>query len=529
MRRIPAAGVLSVVAALLLVSSGGTHAVKEGGTFRVASLTGRVKTIDPQLVGSVQEAQLLDPACATLVAFPDKPLPGGFRLTPSLAQAEPVVSRDGRTYTFTIRKDARFSTGAPVTAQAIVRAIERLLDPAMLGLTDLAALIVGGDDVLAGKTKTPSGAIARGRTLTLKLTRREPTFLPNWVSGFCAVPPNLPADAEGAKAPLPSPAPYYVAEYLPGERLVLERNRFYRGERPQHVARFVADLAADFPLVIDQVASGTFDTLVGQCCAERTADLAQKYGVNKSQLWVVPSSGLRMFHLNTSRPLFRNNVKLRQAVNFAVDRKAFAREAGFLANTPTDQYLLPGSPGYRDERIYPLKGPNVEKAQALARGHTRGGKAVLYTLDNLIDSAQAQILQQNLRAIGLELEIKQFPNPLFFQKITTRGEPFDLARVQWIRPDLNCLFNGRTIGQPTSCNISHFNSPKYNRLLDRASRLTGEARDRAYGELDVQLSRDAAPATPVAVNNSIAFVSARVGVGCVVMNPSLDLTAVCLK
>ena len=54
------------------------------------------------------------------------------------------------------------------------------------------------------------------------------------------MPPNLPADPEGAKAPLPSAAPYYVAEYVPGERLVLERNRFYKGERPHHVTRFVA-------------------------------------------------------------------------------------------------------------------------------------------------------------------------------------------------------------------------------------------------------------------------------------------------
>ena len=82
----------------------------------------------------------------------------------------------------------------------------------------------------------------------------------------------------------------------------------------------------------------------------------------------------------------------------------------------------------------------------------------------------------------------------------------------------------RTGGQP---NWSYFNSPKYNRLFDEASRLTGDERYRAYGELDVQLSRDAAPAIPIANLNAIAFVSARVG--CVVMNPYLDLTAVCLK
>jgi hypothetical protein len=64
-------------------------------------------------------------------------------------------------------------------------------------------------------------------------------------------------------------------------------------------------------------------------------------------------------------------------------------------------------------------------------------------------------------------------------------------------------------------------------LLEEASRLTGAARYRAYGELDVRLSRDAAPAIPFAALNAWAFVSKRTG--CVIMNPGLDLTAVCLK
>jgi hypothetical protein len=55
----------------------------------------------------------------------------------------------------------------------------------------------------------------------------------------------------------------------------------------------------------------------------------------------------------------------------------------------------------------------------------------------------------------------------------------------------------------------------------------GRARERAYGDLDIRLSRDAAPGIPYGVTNALTFVSARVG--CVVLNPFLDLTAVCLK
>jgi ABC-type transport system substrate-binding protein len=520
--------------ALLLVPAAGTHGIKEGGTFRVATATGLVTTIDPGLPMLGVNLDLLYPACATLMAYPDKRRPAGYRLEPSLAESDPVVSANGRTYTFTIRKDAQFSDGKPVTARAFARALERILDPKMEGEVGDWLTIVGAQDVVDGKAPTARGVVARGRTLTLSFTK--PGFGPLTVlglmTGLCAVPPSLPVDPEGARAPLPSPAPYYVAEYVPGERLVLERNRFYSGDRPHHVARFVANLAVDLGSAVDLVAQGTFDTVFGVNAVQlRSAELAKRYGVNKpgGQFFIEPGAGIRVFHLNTSRPLFKNNRKLRQAVNFAVNRAALAREAGFSAEIPTDQYLLPGSPGHRDERIYPLKGPDLKKARALAKGRTRDGKAVLYTTAQTVDVSQAQILQKNLEAIGLELEIKVVAD--IFGKLSTPGEPFDIGRARWFGGrDPSVLpfwFDGRTIGQPGSGNLSYFNSPKYNRLLDEASRLTGAARYRAYGELDVEISRDAAPMIPVSRVSTFAFVSARVG--CVVMNPSLDLTAVCLK
>jgi ABC-type transport system substrate-binding protein len=515
-RALPAV-VAAVGAALLLAATGTPRGIKEGGTLRVAFLVGNFDTIDPALVNLPSEGQLLAPACGTLLVYPNKPPPAGYRAVPSLAEAEPVVSRDGRMYTFTIRKDARFSDGKPVTAHAFARALDRVRDPAMESLDASAFQDVRDVD-------------AKGRTLTLRLSKR-PLYLLDDITALCAVPPNLTADPEGARAPLPSAGPYYVSEYVPGERLVLERNRFYRGERPHHVDRITADLAAGIGAAVDQVADGTFDYVMPPINATQTEDLARRYGVNKpgGQFFVRAGAGVRVFFLNTSQPLFRKNPKLRQAVNFAVDRKAIAREAGLYAETTTDQYLLPDTPGYRDEPIYPRKRPDLKRARSLAKGRTRGGKAVLYTTTRPEDISQAQILQKNLRAIGLELEIKQLAGTLQ-DKLRTPGEPFDLGRARLFTspdPTLLHIFDGRTIGQSGSVNFSYFDSPKYNRLLDQASHLTGAARYRAYGELDVMLSRDAAPAIPISVVNALAFVSKRTG--CVVMNPFLDLTAVCLK
>src|SRR4029453_10223422 len=149
------------------------------------------------------------------------------------------VTAGGKTYTFTVRKGLRFNTGVPVTAASFVHAIERILNP---DLDSPAASsfhdVVGAQAVLSGAATTASGITARGNRLVVRLTKPSGD-LPGRLASVCAVPPNLPLNSEGVPAPLPSPAPYYVAQYNPGKLVVLERNRFYRGRRPHHVSRFI--------------------------------------------------------------------------------------------------------------------------------------------------------------------------------------------------------------------------------------------------------------------------------------------------
>ena len=110
--------------------------------------------------------------------------------------------------------------------------------------------------------------------------------------GLCAVPESLPVDPEGAKAPLPSPAPYFVAQYVPGERIVLERNRFYKGARPQHVDRFDVELGVDIATAFGRVEDGSADYALGPPTyfVENAARLARRYGVNKGQFFVDPGT-----------------------------------------------------------------------------------------------------------------------------------------------------------------------------------------------------------------------------------------------
>ncbi len=535
-RRILTASAFAAGAGLLLAAAvaapGAGGSVRDGGTFRISE--GGIDSIDPAL--SITAGIYLGATCAQLMHYADKSLPGGRRVVAEAAAGFPRVSRDGRTFTFAIRKGLRFSDGKPLTAEAFAHEINRILDPAMhSGFVPYVQDIVGAQDVIDGKARTARGVRASGRKLVLELVAPAPD-LPARLTlfAFCAVPPNLPADPEGARAPLPAAGPYYIAEYVPGRKLVLKRNRFYGGNRPHHVDRF-ATIFVDSPhTALQLVRQGRAD-LADAGSATDYAELIGKYRTNKSQLFRIPGLGLRMVVMNTSRPLFRNNAKLRQAVNFALNRRALLRERGAETGELTDQYLPPGVPGFRNEHLYPLRKPDLARARALAHGRIRGGKATLYTTDSGPGVPQAQIVKANLKRIGIEVTIKEFPGPALFGKIFTPAEPWDLTFLGWF-PDyfdpadiLGSLLDGRNVPRAGNygSNWAYFNSRKYNRLLRRAAQLSGTARYREYGRLDIEIARNEAPLATYDVEDVYTFVSKRAG--CLVLNPSIDLSAVCLK
>ena len=131
MRRALTLAGLVVGAALLLAAAGSPRGIKEGGTFRVGIPDNNIiDSIDP-ILANFREPFRSPASCAGLLAYPDAGFPKGLRLVPELAADYPKIANGGKTYTFTIRKGVRFSTGAPVTARSFAHTINRLLNPVM--------------------------------------------------------------------------------------------------------------------------------------------------------------------------------------------------------------------------------------------------------------------------------------------------------------------------------------------------------------------------------------------------------------
>jgi peptide/nickel transport system substrate-binding protein len=527
--RAAALAFLVLVSLLATGSAAGSHD-RNGGTFRIAVT--QIDTIDPAT--SIYAWSELNTTCAHLMNYADKPGQRGFQLEPEVAAAWPKVSRDGKTYTFTIRRGFRFNTGEPVTAASFAHELDRVLSPSLQSSWSVYLQdVVGAQDVLDGKASHASGVVVRGNTLVVHLTEEARDFAARTsIVPFCAVPTGLPASPDPPSS-LPGAGPYYVSDYAAGRKLVLERNPFYRGKRPHHVSGFTVEFVDSTQSALDEVSAGKADWADAGSGTEY-ASLLGKYKVNHSQLHRTEGSLVRYVVFNTSRPLFRNNASLRRAINFAIDRPALLRERGGPQQGQlTDQYLSPSMPGFRNALIYPLRGPNLARARGLARGHTRGGRAVLYIQDKGPSVPQAQLLQNELKRIGITVQVKAFPGPAYFQRIFTPDEPYDIALLGF-GPDyldpyavLNLLLDGRQLGKPGSNNLAHFDSRRYNRLLARASRLMGAARYRAYGNLDVEITRNAAPLAAYATESVFSFVSRRAG--CLIFNPFLDVAAVCLK
>jgi peptide/nickel transport system substrate-binding protein len=521
---------LVVVLGAGVQAGGSASSATGGGIVRVAMRPNDVDSLDPALVYSAAGAILVDTTCARLVTQSARGAQEGVELVPEVAVAMPRRSKDGRTYTFRLRTDVRFSDGTPVRASAFARALNRVLAYGVKSPWATYAMdVVGAEQVLSGKTDAAAGVEARGSTLVVRLKRPVPDFVMR-STAFCAVPPTLPADREGVAA-FPAAGPYYVADYRPGERATIRRNPYYRGTRPQRVEGFDVDLWMPSPAaVLDRIEAGTADWgwALPIYYFDPARRLVEKYGVNRTRFFVQPGSIFRGYAFNTSRPLFKNNPKLRKAVNFAIDRAALRNAgAGSVESTLTDQYLPPSMPGFRDARIYPLERPDLRRARELARGHLRSGHAVLYTVKSPEQLKFAQSVSANLAQIGLDVEIKGIPQPAYFGRLGAKGQ-YDIGFQTWL-PDyddpvgvLTPLFDSRSIG---TTNWGRFRSSTFDRLLREAAKSSGPARYRVYGDLDVRLARDAAPSVAVDYLNDATLVSTRVG--CV--SRPFDLGAICLK
>jgi len=538
------AGIVVAAGSVWVTNQEGVASPESGRASGIARFTASEDfETDPALY---PDRQISYATCAKLLNYPDAPAPAGSRLVPEVAASLPARSADGRTYTFTIRRGFAFSPplSERVTAETFKHSIERSLNPGIGIASHFVSAIVGQAAYQSGRRRTSPASLRRGNKLSITLVKPAPEF-PAQIAMpfFCAVPLNTPIHPKGPGA-IPSAGPYYIAAHEPKRRIVLKQNPNYHGSRPRRLKEIQYAIGVAPSRSIAEVKTGKSDYIAdGFIPPDRDleAKLADRYGPasaaahnGRQQYFVNPWLALAFLELNTSRPLF-SDVRWRKAVNYALDRRALARAGNLVTGPfpaiPTDQYLPPTMPGASRISLYPPSG-DLRVARRLAPD--AGGTAVLYTCNLSFCRQQAQIIRSNLRALRLDVDVREFPKTEMFERAGRKGEPFDILASDWAADwadpadFLNVLLDQR-IRPRGNPNLAYFTDAALARKLYRAARLSGDARYSAYAALSVELARDAAPWVAYASGTSRDFFSARMG--CQIFQPvyGMDLAALCTK
>ena len=526
------AAAMLATGALLVVSAqlAGAASERRGGVFRVGT-TGASVQVDPQLAYITTAWWLEYATAAKLYNYPDKKGPPGTILQPEVASRY-VVSNGGKRYTFFIRKGFRFSDGTPVTAKNFKYAIDRvanreLASPGAQFITDEKGTdIVGAEEVNQGNGTDVRGVKVRGNRLIINLTRPDGSFLSKITMPFFqATSTRLPLDREvvnvNSANDLPSAGPYTYTRNEVNRLTSIQAEPVLEARPGSRAAAQPDGVDLQWNLneqtAFHQVENNELDE--GPLPAAEVQDVADQYGVNRTRFWAKSQNCTGYLANEHGRPLFKGNLQLRRAINYAINREAYVSTAGPYAGRPWSHLLNPGVPGWRNEQPYPLDAPDLAKARRLAQGHFRDGKITFrYRASGTTNVAQAQIVRQDLINLGFE------PENITMRGYSGSGPPdpdpmgnADMAvSTGWCSnyPDpfdwINVLLYGGSAGKDFSLNWSKMNLPKWNRRMEAAAKLVGPKRFKIYGQLDLDIMRQVAPMAVMRTYNNRYFFSDRV-------------------
>ncbi len=409
-------------------TSGGTG--KAGGTINILG-TSYPDFLDPALSYTVDGWEALSQVYPGLLTYEHKPGLAGAKVVPGLAEALPTVSKDGKTWDFTLRKGLKFSDGTPVKASDFKASIERLLkmdsQGSGLGFTN----IVGGAEYLKSKKGGVTGITADDAAGTIKIELVKPRgdFAYQLGLPFAGVvPASTPAENQ-TKNPPPGTGRYAFKDVVVNRSYKLVANPNF-SESLKGTA-IDAGKAAGFNVTIDKqlatqvtkITNNTADFMIDNPPADRVAAIKAKYGGKRFEQF--PTNSSFYFFLNSEVPPF-DDVLVRQAANYAVDVNAINRIQGGVLS-PANTILPPGVPGFKQAPdMYPF---DLAKAKALIKQAGAEGKAVtVWGNDEEQTKNTVQYWADTLNQIGLKAKVKIVPAETYF---TTIGDRKTGAQTGW--------------------------------------------------------------------------------------------------
>ncbi len=352
------------------------------------------------------------------------------QLKPWLAQSWDV-SDGGKTFTFKLRTDVKFQDGTPFNAAAVKWNFDRIVDPKYKAGSALGYLF--GYD---------STEVVDDSTVRVKFKSPSAPFLTYAASPVLMFVSPTATQAQGDKvnqAPVMS-GPYKIDEWIPKQQITISRWDGYTRRAPYsdhdgsgYVDKVIWKFIPEAGTRIATLESGETQSAY----AVPSQDLARLEGSKDYSVVKIPWVGLpRIWSLNVTKPP-TDDVKVRQAINYAVDKDAIVntiyKGTGTKAIAPLTAIML-DDPSLR--AYYPY---DVNKAKQLLDQagwntvgsdgiRTKGGQRLQIVLNSIdLGSGPDQInvlVQGQLRAVGMDVQLKA------------------QARAPWYEDNYNCTTNG---------------------------------------------------------------------------------------
>ena len=438
---------------------------KFGGVYR-RMLPNNPPSLDPAVLSDVYARTVATQIFDGLVQFDSvlKPIP-------AIAEFW-EASRDGRTWTFTLRRGVRFHHGREVTAEDFVYSFTRLLDAKKPGpLTVFLKRIQGASDFMNGKASKVQGLRAVDR-YTLKITLEEPFAPLLAVLGLAnaAVVPREKVEGQEerfGRAPVGA-GPFRLARWDQNKEIVLEANdRYYEG-RP-FVDSVTFRIGATFEEMFSEFLEGKLEeTLIP---SGKTEEVHNDPRYRNFQVFRKPTLSLLYLGFNTRIKPF-DDVRVRRAFSYAVNREKIVREITRMGSIPADGALPPGMPGHNPDLRRYYYDPDKAKQLLAEAGYPNGQGLPVIKLwassKAASTKAELQAYQEYLGKIGVKVEIHSETDWPAYVKLLDQGK-LPIFRVSWTAtlPDPDD-FLSRQLHSSGPNNWAFYKNPAVDQLLEQA-------------------------------------------------------------
>jgi oligopeptide transport system substrate-binding protein len=471
-----------------------------GAAVLLRGLGAEPDSLDPQKARADEAQRVLRDICEGLTTLDRS---GG--VAPGIAEKW-QVSPDGKTYTFSLRHDARWSSGQPVVGADFVAGLRRLVDPATASqYAEVVDVIANAGDIVAGRKHPESLGVSAPDAYTVIVQLSTPApYLPALLShpSTCPVDPVALAndkDAYARPGNLPSDGAFVLSQWVHGSYIYLTRNSHYWNNAATHVEAvkwlILPDEDAELTLyradqldVTDVIPKTQYDWI--------RAHLGE-------QLHISPALGIYFYGFNLQSAPFTGNVKLRRALSMAIDRDKLAQLVLRSGELPAYGWIPPGvhdytpqSPDYRPlttaqrlaeaQKLYAEAGYSATKPLRFELRYNTG------EIHNELAVAIASMWQQ---ALGVHVTLRAEEFQSLLQDID-RGD-VQMFRSSWIGDYNDAYTFAQYFKSGFGINLTHYHNPAYDDLVNRAAGELDPAKRRALLEQAEQVMLADQPVIPL--------------------------------